>query len=127
MAEPLYRVDFCCNDMNGDFRGRVQAVNVNRANGNLEIAVEGCFDRAPAMRRGGGLVFISGKRFAVASGWTRWVGNVHWDGADMTLAEARRLVEFLLSRRFVADQWVIGGPFADIGEKTLTAAEISDA
>lgn len=123
MAEQLFRVDFCCNNMNGNFRRSVQAVNVNRANGDIEIAVEGYFDRPPAMRREGRALFVSGKRFTVESDWKRHVGNLCWDAADMTLSEARRLVELLLERGFTADQWVIDGPFADIGERTLTSAE----
>ena len=41
------------------------------------------------------------------------------DAAPMALVEVRRLLEFLLTRGFSVDQYVDGGPFADLAEKKV--------
>lgn len=98
-------VSFACNDERGNLTERVESVAV----GMDAVTLAG----PPLAYREGAKVQVGRRRFA-HHGMSDWVGNWCWNGAMMDVAEARRLVAYLLERGWCAESWQTKGPFADL-------------
>lgn len=103
---------FCCNDGHGIFTGHVAAIDVHD-----EISLIWPSDREPVMKwteRDRYTNVQVGRRAFSCTNRQSCVGNVFWDSADMTLAQARLLVSHLLSSGWLVEMRALDGSFADL-------------
>jgi hypothetical protein len=98
-------VSFCCNDDRGNFVDKVCEVcigeDIHLAGDPLRMS---WIDQHVKVGR---RTFRCGPRQV-------WIGNVFWDGANMTKAWAIALVRYLIERGWVVEQYAEDGPFADL-------------
>jgi hypothetical protein len=108
----MYRVMFCCNDERGMFAGRVAAVEIQD-----EVSLIWPSDREPVMRWTERPRYTNvqvGRRAFACTNRQSCVGNVFWDSADMTAAQACALVEHLIASGWLVEMRADDGPFAVI-------------
>jgi hypothetical protein len=106
-----YTVMLCCNDERGMPTGRVEQIQIED-----EIHLEHG-GRGLALGFGDEMIRISGRHRFAASGYMTCVGNVFWDAVGMETAEAKRLVEHLLSTGWTVVEHADRGPFAALARK----------
>ena len=120
---PIIGVHLCCLDEHGNLTGRLDGLEVYegiRFTAPLVIPAEG-EDAQPAgiplvfkVSCEGASIQVGGKSFKLASvDYADHVGNMLWRGVEMSLAEARSLVEYLLCR-WTPDEWSSPGLFDDL-------------
>lgn len=117
MSSPdLVAVSFACNDVTtGSFLGHFEAIEFDAWLSGHHVSAMGKRTRVSI---GGNRRLSVGRRLFEGDCHTRWVGNWCWDAVEMRLAEAQRLLGYLLGRGWQVDEATIGNPFQETESQT---------
>lgn len=110
-------VAFLCNDDDGCFATRTEAVNfVSEEHGNADLTCQ--MPRGQVLRRvrGEDAILVGRRRFE-CYGWQEWFGNMAWDATGMKLDEAERLLRYLLACGYTVEGYDCDTGFAAIIEE----------
>lgn len=115
-------ISFCCNDVRGNDAGRIEYVDLEDHRGFL-ARMQGpalTFRHAPnGTLADGGRVKVGRRFFSIhPASYKSWCGNWCWDGARFDLAEAQRLLAYLIQRGWQAEDWDTEGPWVRLIEQS---------
>lgn len=111
VADQVVTVSLACNDArNGSYVGHTEAVDFDAWPDGHHISLRGRRLRVVFSGRGGKSLRV-GRRWFDGDNRARWVGNWCWDAVSMPLAEAKRLVAYLIERGYAVEEQTLGCPF----------------
>lgn len=118
-------ISFCCNDERGLPAGRTGYVDFEDHRGfHARLQGPDIVFRHPA--RGtlsdGSRIKLGRRIFEIwPASYRSGVGNWCWDGARFDLAEAQRVLAYLLERGWDAEEWDLEGPWIGLIERARKA------